>query len=83
MFDIKGFIIMILVLEEVMWYMLVCMCYGFDIILVIGNVLCDYFIDLFLIFEVGMSVKMFLIVLLFVGGGFFEMGVGGFVLKYV
>lgn len=64
-------------------FLLECIKEGKDIILVIGNVLCDYLIDLFLIFEFGISVKMFLIVLFMNGGGLFEIGVGGLVFKYV
>lgn len=60
-----------------------CLVCGLDIIVVIGNILCDYFIDLFLILELGISVKMLFVVLLMVGGGMYEMGVGGLVFKYV
>lgn len=67
----------------VICYSMECVICGLDIILVMGNVFCDYFIDLFLILEFGISVKMLLIVLLMVGGGFYEMGVGGSVFKYV
>lgn len=82
-YDIIGLDICILLLVEVIVFLLDCICKGEDIILVIGNVLCDYLIDLFLIMELGISVKMLLIVLLMVGGGLFEIGVGGLVLKYV
>lgn len=56
---------------------------GNDSIVIIGNVLCDYLIDFFLIFELGILVKMLFIVKLMNGGGLFEIGVGGFVFKYV
>lgn len=82
-YDMNGFDIWIMMLVDVMCFLFECICVGKDMILVIGNVLCDYLIDLFLIMEFGISVKMLLIVLLMVGGGMFEMGVGGFVLKYV
>lgn len=82
-YDLIGFDICIFFLIEVIEFICECLVKGLDIIFVLGNVLCDYFIDFFFIFEVGMSVKMFFIVLLMNGGGLFEIGVGGFVFKYV
>lgn len=78
-----GLDILIFVLCEVICFMLENMCEGCDVVIIIGNVLCDYLIDLFLILELGILVKMLLIVLLMQGGGLFEIGVGGLVLKYV
>lgn len=82
-YDLIGFDISIMGYNEVICVSMECLICGKDIILVIGNVLCDYLIDLFLIMELGILVKMFFIVLLMVGGGMYEIGVGGLVFKYV
>ena len=56
---------------------------GKDTISVTGNVLRDYFTDLFPILELGTSAKMLSIVPLMNGGGLFETGAGGSAPKHV
>lgn len=82
-YDMFGLDYCIFVLLEVVKYFIECIVCGEDIIFIIGNVFCDYLIDFYLIFEVGIFVKMLFIVLLMNGGGLFEIGVGGLVFKYV
>lgn len=56
---------------------------GKDSISVTGNVLRDYFTDLFPILELGTSAKMLSIVPLLAGGGLYETGAGGSAPKHV
>ena len=56
---------------------------GEDTISVTGNVLRDYFTDLFPILELGTSAKMLSIVPLMNGGGLFETGAGGSAPKHI
>jgi isocitrate dehydrogenase len=81
--DTKGLDITILPPAEATTLMFERMKAGKDTISVTGNVLRDYFTDLFPILEIGTSAKMLSIVPLMHGGGLFETGSAGSAPKHV
>jgi len=81
--DTQGLEISILPPAAATTFMLERMKAGKDTISVTGNVLRDYYTDLFPILEIGTSAKMLSIVPLMHGGGLFETGSAGSAPKHV
>jgi isocitrate dehydrogenase len=81
--DLSGLDIKIMPPKEATLFTLKRLKKGLDTISVTGNVMRDYFTDLFPILELGTSAKMLSIVPLMNGGGLFETGAGGSAPKHV